>query len=255
MSSDQVRRRPHAITIGACGIHDFAHFRPLAGLVERRIFQRCLRRSGSAGGFGILSPPAPRGLFVGPDHLARRVCQGQSRPAFVPAFFLPLEQPSSADATASITPTWDQPRAEPLPKAKPILDFFTARRLVRAATARPGLNRRRTAAISSHRFKPRSGWWCRWLRRSRRRTRTLAGTHAFEAEVAKLLSLMVHSVYSNRDVFLRELISNAADACEKLRMLALDKPELLADDPTAEDRPFGRQARRNARSSRTTASA
>ena len=58
------------------------------------------------------------------------------------------------------------------------------------------------------------------------------GTHAFEAEVAKLLSLMVHSVYSNRDVFLRELISNAADACEKLRMLALDKPDLLADDPT-----------------------
>ena len=55
-------------------------------------------------------------------------------------------------------------------------------------------------------------------------------TRSFEAEVAKLLNLMVHSVYSNRDVFLRELISNAADACEKLRMLALDKPELLGDD-------------------------
>ena len=55
-------------------------------------------------------------------------------------------------------------------------------------------------------------------------------TRPFEAEVARLLQLMVHSVYSNRDVFLRELISNAADACEKLRMLALDKPELLADD-------------------------
>jgi molecular chaperone HtpG len=52
----------------------------------------------------------------------------------------------------------------------------------------------------------------------------------FEAEVSRLLHLMVHSVYSNRDIFLRELISNAADACEKLRMLALEKPELLADD-------------------------
>src|SRR5579872_6686012 len=56
-------------------------------------------------------------------------------------------------------------------------------------------------------------------------------TRIFEAEVSKLLHLMVHSVYSNRDVFLRELISNAADACERLRMLALDKPELLQSDP------------------------
>ena len=56
-------------------------------------------------------------------------------------------------------------------------------------------------------------------------------TRSFEAEVSKLLHLMVHSVYSNRDVFLRELISNAADACERLRMLALEKPELLASDP------------------------
>jgi len=46
-------------------------------------------------------------------------------------------------------------------------------------------------------------------------------TRGFEAEVARLLSLMVHSVYSNRDVFLRELISNAADACERLRLMAL----------------------------------
>ncbi|MCC2112923.1 MAG: ATP-binding protein, partial [Hyphomicrobiales bacterium] len=42
-------------------------------------------------------------------------------------------------------------------------------------------------------------------------------THGFEAEVSKLLHLMVHSVYSNRDVFLRELVSNASDACERLR--------------------------------------
>ena len=53
----------------------------------------------------------------------------------------------------------------------------------------------------------------------------------FEADVAKLLSLMVHSVYSNKDVFLRELISNAADACEKLRYEAIVHPGLLGDDP------------------------
>ena len=55
-------------------------------------------------------------------------------------------------------------------------------------------------------------------------------TRAFEAEVSRLLHLMVHSVYSNRDVFLRELISNAADACERLRTEALSEPELAADE-------------------------
>jgi hypothetical protein len=45
----------------------------------------------------------------------------------------------------------------------------------------------------------------------------VAETRAFQAEVARLLKLMVHSVYSEREVFLRELISNAADACDKLR--------------------------------------
>ncbi len=53
---------------------------------------------------------------------------------------------------------------------------------------------------------------------------------SFEADVAKLLHLMVHSVYSDKDVFLRELISNAADACEKLRYDGLSKPELLGED-------------------------
>ena len=53
----------------------------------------------------------------------------------------------------------------------------------------------------------------------------------FQAEVAKLLSLMVHSVYSDRDVFLRELISNAADALDKLRYAAIARPELIAGDP------------------------
>ena len=49
-----------------------------------------------------------------------------------------------------------------------------------------------------------------------RDTVTAPETRAFEADVSKLLHMMVHSVYSDRDVFLRELISNAADACEKL---------------------------------------
>ena len=56
-------------------------------------------------------------------------------------------------------------------------------------------------------------------------------THEFQAEVAKLLQLMVHSVYSDRDVFLRELISNAADALDKLRYEAIARPELLEGAP------------------------
>ncbi len=52
----------------------------------------------------------------------------------------------------------------------------------------------------------------------------------FEADVSRLLHMMVHSVYSDRDVFLRELISNAADACEKLRYEAITLPELLGAD-------------------------
>lgn len=58
-------------------------------------------------------------------------------------------------------------------------------------------------------------------------------THAFEADVSKLLQMMVHSVYSDKDVFLRELISNAADACEKLRFEGIAEPALLGDDPQA----------------------
>jgi molecular chaperone HtpG len=52
----------------------------------------------------------------------------------------------------------------------------------------------------------------------------------FEADVAKLLHLMVHSVYSDKSVFLRELIANAADACERLRFEAIAAPALLGDD-------------------------
>jgi molecular chaperone HtpG len=58
---------------------------------------------------------------------------------------------------------------------------------------------------------------------------TVAQTHPFQAEVAQLLRLMVHAVYSETDVFLRELISNASDACDKLRYEAIAKPELMSD--------------------------
>lgn len=53
--------------------------------------------------------------------------------------------------------------------------------------------------------------------------------HVFQADVARLLHLMVHSIYSERDIFLRELISNAADACEKLRYEANSNPALIGD--------------------------
>jgi molecular chaperone HtpG len=52
----------------------------------------------------------------------------------------------------------------------------------------------------------------------------------FEADVAKLLHLMVHSVYSDKSIFLRELIANAADACERLRYEAIAQPALLGED-------------------------
>ncbi|WP_198350761.1 ATP-binding protein, partial [Sphingomonas prati] len=62
-------------------------------------------------------------------------------------------------------------------------------------------------------------------------TITAPVSHAFEADVAKLLHLMVHSVYSDKNVFLRELVSNAADACEKLRYEGIANPALLGEDP------------------------
>jgi molecular chaperone HtpG len=55
-------------------------------------------------------------------------------------------------------------------------------------------------------------------------------TLGFQAEVKQLLHLMIHSLYSNKEIFLRELVSNASDACDKLRFQAIDNPELMQGD-------------------------
>ncbi|MFP5467589.1 MAG: molecular chaperone HtpG [Gammaproteobacteria bacterium] len=66
----------------------------------------------------------------------------------------------------------------------------------------------------------------------------------FQAEVAQLLHLVTHSLYSNKEIFLRELVSNASDACDKLRFEALDKTELYEDAPNLEVRvAFDKAAR------------
>ena len=49
-------------------------------------------------------------------------------------------------------------------------------------------------------------------------------THGFQAEVRELLQLMIHSLYSHREIFLRELVSNASDACDRLRFAAIANP-------------------------------
>jgi molecular chaperone HtpG len=61
-------------------------------------------------------------------------------------------------------------------------------------------------------------------------------TLSFQAEVKQILHLVTHSLYSNKEIFLRELVSNASDACDKLRFEALDKPELFEDQPNLEVR-------------------
>lgn len=69
-------------------------------------------------------------------------------------------------------------------------------------------------------------------------------TLSFQAEVAQLLHLVTHSLYSNKEIFLRELISNASDACDKLRFEALHQPGLFEDAPNLEVRvSFDKEAR------------
>ena len=59
---------------------------------------------------------------------------------------------------------------------------------------------------------------------------TTVETRKFEAEVAQVLHLVTHSLYSHKEIFLRELVSNASDACDKLRFESIGKPELLAGE-------------------------
>ncbi|HEY6133639.1 MAG TPA: molecular chaperone HtpG [Rubrivivax sp.] len=61
-------------------------------------------------------------------------------------------------------------------------------------------------------------------------------THSFQAEVKQILHLVTHSLYSNKEIFLRELVSNASDACDKLRFEALDDNTLFEDTPNLEVR-------------------
>src|ERR1700735_1987538 len=58
-----------------------------------------------------------------------------------------------------------------------------------------------------------------------------AETRSFQAAVSRLLEIVAHWLYSDKDIFLRELISNASDACDRLRYAALTQPDLIAGDP------------------------
>ena len=61
-------------------------------------------------------------------------------------------------------------------------------------------------------------------------------THSFQAEVKQILHLVTHALYSNKEIFLRELVSNASDACDKLRFEALNRAELFEDAPNLDVR-------------------
>jgi molecular chaperone HtpG len=90
---------------------------------------------------------------------------------------------------------------------------------------RPAQIGRRAAGAADHPFSP--------FEKSRPMNKQ---TLSFQAEVQQILHLVTHSLYSNKEIFLRELVSNASDACDKLRFEALDKPELFEDAPNLEVR-------------------
>src|SRR6218665_3858847 len=74
---------------------------------------------------------------------------------------------------------------------------------------------------------PRAGLFCTYLFYPLENSPMSKQTPSFQAEVAQLLHLVTHSLYSNQEIFLRELISNASDACDKLRFAGLNQPALF----------------------------
>ena len=80
-------------------------------------------------------------------------------------------------------------------------------------------------------------------------------TRSFQAEVSRLLEIVAHSLYSEKEIFLRELISNASDACDRLRYAALTEPALAEGDSALPRRADPRQDRPHPDASPITASA